>query len=70
MLRDPEIRKAIYGLTAAASVLFVFYGVATQDEATMWTGLVQSAVNLMAVLNTSGGTEDEYAPRHRKPEDA
>jgi hypothetical protein len=42
----PKTRKWIYGVLLASAPLVVFYGVATQQEVTLWVGFAATALGI------------------------
>jgi hypothetical protein len=42
----PQVRKWIYGILVASAPLAVFYGIATQQEITLWIAFGATALGI------------------------
>ena len=48
-----KTRAYIYRVLLAVSPLVAFYGYLSQEEITLWLGVVSTALNVLPALNTS-----------------
>lgn len=52
-LNNEAFRAYVYRVLLALGSAAVFYGIATQEEIVMWTGILATVFNIMPAANTS-----------------
>lgn len=50
---NEKTRAYIYRVLLAVSPLVAFYGFLTQEEITLWLGVVSTILNVLPAMNTS-----------------
>ncbi len=60
----PEVRRWLYGIAFSVSLLCVGYNVITQDQASLWVGVVGAILSQgMAFKHTNPNTPDGMPER-------